>query len=208
MKDRRPDGDEDRGRRGAFWTTLPGILTGLAAVITALVALFNLLGLGGDGDTSAQRGEPVVAAAPAPSGSAPSAEATGPTADSARTAPAGAGAQGRVTMRSPDDADLELGRVGPGVDGGDLYLYCSAGQCLLNAFGSGGLITTVEGPVDRAGCISALQARQDGVLDSADLATGTWFCVQTDEASIALVQVTSAPGVGTAELVLDYTRWD
>lgn len=111
-------------------------------------------------------------------------------------------------MRSPDDADLELERVGLGVDGGDLYLYCSANECLLSAMGSGGLMTTVEGPVDRAGCVAALQTRQDGVLQSADLRAGTWFCVQTNEAHIALVEITSAPGVGTADLVLGYTLWD
>lgn len=52
MNDQRPV-DTERGRGGAaFWTTLPGILTGLAAVITALVGLFTLLGLGEEGDNA------------------------------------------------------------------------------------------------------------------------------------------------------------
>jgi hypothetical protein len=36
-----------------FWTTLPGILTGIAAVVTAIVGLITLLhGLGGGGNNA------------------------------------------------------------------------------------------------------------------------------------------------------------
>lgn len=198
----------------AFWTSLPGILTGIAAVITALVGLFALLGPGDDGADggsvpAAERLETSAAADPAPPEPVPPAGAVGgtPTATSDPATADGAAIPGQVTMRSPDEADLESGRVGMGVDGSDLYLYCSAGECRLNAAGSGGLITIVDVPTDRAGCVAALRARQDGVLETADLTPGAWFCMQTDEAALALVEITGAPGVGTAELVLDYTLW-
>ena len=52
------------GHHGGFWTTLPGLLTGLAALITALTgaAIFLSDNRGGGGDPA-----PSVAAAPMPS---------------------------------------------------------------------------------------------------------------------------------------------
>lgn len=44
-----PADDEGRSRRGGFWATLPGILTGIAAVIGSTAGLVAIFG-GGDGD--------------------------------------------------------------------------------------------------------------------------------------------------------------
>jgi hypothetical protein len=44
-----PEEPAENGR-GSFFTTLPGILTGVAALITAVVSLIAVFGTGGDGD--------------------------------------------------------------------------------------------------------------------------------------------------------------
>ncbi|MDX6718183.1 MAG: hypothetical protein QOJ63_437 [Solirubrobacteraceae bacterium] len=76
-----PDDPAPRRRSGflAFWTSLPGVLTGVAAVIAAvggLAAVFDGGGEGSSGRGSGSDGAPQVStpAAPAPAESAPTAE--------------------------------------------------------------------------------------------------------------------------------------
>ena len=113
-------------------------------------------------------------------------------------------------MKSPDDADLEQGVVGLGVSGGDLYLYCSGQQCLLNAIGSG-LMTTTDTPENKSACTAALNSRHDLTLDLSQLSTakrvGETLCIQTKESRIGALRILGVPGVGTAELVFSYTLW-
>jgi hypothetical protein len=113
-------------------------------------------------------------------------------------------------MKSPDDADLEQGVVGLGVSGGDLYLYCSGQQCLLNAIGSG-LMTTTDGPGNKSACTAALNSRHDLTLDLTQLSTAKrlekTLCVQTKESRIGALRILGVPGVGTAEFVFSYTLW-
>jgi hypothetical protein len=115
MSGSEPTPGSQAARRGGFWTfwtTLPGILTGVAAVVTAIVGLITLLNsLGGEpNNTGANQvvpGQNISTSGPPTASASPS---------------NGVFIQGRITMKSPDDADLEKGVVGPGVSGGDLYL--------------------------------------------------------------------------------------
>src|SRR3954451_22974036 len=85
--------DSGKAKSGflAFWTTLPGILTGVAAVITAFVGLATFL----RSDT-------------------PSTEPAARTEPAQTTAATGSGilSRGRLSLRSGDQADLETGVIG------------------------------------------------------------------------------------------------
>jgi hypothetical protein len=84
-----PDDPTPRRRSGllAFWTSLPGVLTGVAAVIAAAGTLAAVLngGDGGSGREAASGGDPHVSSA----SSAPSAELAPGDADAAAAATAG-----------------------------------------------------------------------------------------------------------------------
>jgi hypothetical protein len=178
LNGQRPGAAQSHSKLLAFWSTLPGILTGLAALITAMVGLVAFLTADHRADDE-QRGQ----------GASPD-----------------GGASDSVTMSSGDYADLEQSRVGSGFTGSDLRFECAAGNCYLRVIGGGG-ITLVGGPVDRSGCVSALKARQERLLTSIeeDLTPGNRFCVQTNIAGIALAEIIAAPDVGTTDLILDYT---
>ena len=197
-----------RGGFWTFWTTLPGVLTGFAAVVTAIVGLITLLnGLGGGGnhagasDRASSLPNQVVPQQTTPK--------SGPTSASSALSQ-GVFIQGSLRMKSPDDADLEQGAVGLGVSGGDLYLYCSAGDCLLNAIGSG-LMTATDEPGNKSACTAALNSRHDRALDLSRLRTakrlGETLCLQTNESRIGALRILGLPGVGTSEFVFSYTLW-
>lgn len=194
-----PESDSTSGsaaaRRSAFWTTLPGILTGIAAVITASVGLITILSRTG----RERSGTP--ADKPAATSSAP---ASAPVA-SPSTPSASVFAQGRITMRSPDNADLEKGLAGTGVTGEDLYLYCSGTDCLLNPMSS--LMSTTEGPGDKASCAAALGSRREGALRLNDMRAGQVLCIQTSDGHVGSLKILGLPGVGSNEFVFSYTLY-
>src|SRR2546423_15298620 len=80
----------------AFWTTLPGILTGVAALITAVVGAIGLWKSKSDDNSKLSSANP-----PAP---ATSVAETG--------APSGQVARGRLSLVRGDWADIERGQVG------------------------------------------------------------------------------------------------
>lgn len=184
----------NRGGFWTFWTTLPGILTGVAALITASVGLITLLNRPGRERNITANDKTIPM--PSSSTSAPSATSSAP--------PAGVFAKGRLTMKSPDGADLEKGLAGSAVTGGgDLYLYCSGVECLLNPMSS--LMTVTEGPGDKASCASALRSRRDGTVRLQQLRAGQILCVQTADGHIGALEILGLPGVGSTEFVFDYT---
>jgi hypothetical protein len=176
-----------------FWTTLPGILTGVAALLTAIVGLVTVLNRTGR-ERSVAANDKVM---PIPSSS------TEPRATSS-SPPEGVFAKGRLTMKSPDGADLEKGLAGSAVTGGaDLYLSCSGVDCLLNPMSS--LMSVTEGPGDKASCTSALRSRRDGAVRLQQLRAGQVLCVQTSDGHIGALEILGLPGVGSTEFAFDYT---
>jgi hypothetical protein len=177
-----------------FWTTLPGILTGVAALITAIVGLITVLNRQGR-ERSATASDKAIPVQSAPT-SQPTAASSPP--------PAGVFAQGRLAMKSPDRADLEKGIAGTGGAGGvDLYLYCNGVECLLNPMGS--LLTVTEAPGDKASCIAALKSRREGALRLQELTTGQRLCVQTAEGHVGALEILGLPESGSSEFVFSYT---
>jgi hypothetical protein len=199
MSDSDPSPDAAGSGRGGFWTfwaTLPGILTGGAALLTAIVGLMTLLK-----GSAVERSDPdAEVAAPAPTASASGSPASPPV-----SASAGVFTQGQLTMKSPDSADLEQGLVGSSPPGYDLYLHCSGIECILNAMSS--LMTVADGATDRSSCVEALRARRDQALYLRELNEGQGLCVQTADGHVGHLRLLQLPGVGSIEFVFSYTLW-
>ena len=186
-----------------FWTTLPGVLTGVAALVTAIVSVVTLVsGMGGDGEAESRS----AGAKPATTLQETAASATSASAPPATSVAGDVLVQGELTMKSPDDADLEKGVVGPGVPEGDVYLYCSGLDCILNATGSG-LMTRTDGPADKRGSAAALNSRREQALEVADLEVGSTLCLQTREGHLTAPRGTGLPSAGSPEFTFDYSLW-
>ncbi len=184
--------EERPGRRGfwKFWATLPGVLTGVAALLTATVGTVTAW-------QSLTKDEGDAGSVPA--GDRPGVSTT-VEASSRADKPAGVLAQGQVTMKDADFADLEAGRVGgPGDD--DVYL--SGTEELLGSYG----MAPTPGPADKDECVTVLTARQDHrtLLDEID--PGMWLCLQTDEGHVAVLEVVEPASVGNPQVVFAYTVW-
>ena len=190
-------GSQDAHRRGfwAFWTTLPGILMGSAALLTAIVGLMTL----------SSRSAPVGSDADVGS-MPPTSEVSAPGAPAPLEGPSSAAVffSGRLTMKSPDGADLEKGLVGS-VTGEDLYLHCTGIECILNSMSSE--MTVAEGATDKAACIKALELRRDQALNLSELTKGQRLCVQTADGHVGVLEIVGLPAVGSIQFVFSYTLW-
>ena len=193
-------GDEENGGGFlAFWSSLPGVLKGLAAVITAAIALIGVwrsLDGGGDDDTAT-----------------PATNAGGGTTGAAITGepatPAGSAlAEGRLTLQDKDSANLKAKRVRVGDPNADLTLQGAGTPDFGILYAPyGGLLAETSGAVDKAGCVEALTARSADRVQLADLQPGSKLCLKTAAGAIALLQIVSPPAIGSAQLVFEYTLW-
>ena len=177
--------DEENRKSGflTFWTTLPGILTGLAALITAVIgaiALFKTTDNGKNGE-SVGAGTPVTISVS--QGSEPS--------------------SGRLPLRRGDSADLEHGQVGQPANP-DL-IFGDETTPTLHYTGSSSF-APVDGRPTKSRCVAALKSRSDPTEIVSDLET-RWLCVSTSEGNVAVVRVVKAPGPGDARLLLAYSVW-
>jgi hypothetical protein len=180
---------EDENRRGgflAFWTTLPGILTGLAALITAVVGAIGLWKTqSGDGNAS------------------PTTQTESVETSSTTMKASGFLASGRLSLLRNDPADLEQGVIGESPDAD-----VSFGPETTPTLHGGGeaWLAPVETRPTKSACAAALNGRRD-TYELVSKIKNKWTCVSTVEGNVAVVRVVSAPGVGSARLVLNYTVW-
>jgi hypothetical protein len=177
---------ERRGGFLAFWTTLPGILTGVAALITAIVGAIGLWRSQSDGNSAGSTNQPVTATSAAQTGTS-----------------SGHVARGRLSLVRGDWADLERGQVGNSTDA-DVTFGPGTTPTLLSA-GSAFLAPAQARPTKRS-CTTALRARHDTSEIVSELDTNR-VRVSTTEGHVAVARIISAPGVGSAKLVLGYTVW-
>jgi hypothetical protein len=154
----------------AFWTTLPGILTGVAALITAIVGAVGLWKSQGGGS-----GMPSPASQPA------STVAT-ETLSSQAKAP-GLLAQGRLTLVRSDWADLERGQIGPSTTNADV-IFGPETTPILTAAASAFLAPVRTQPTKRS-CTTALSTRHDPSEIVSQVDT-SWVCVSTAEGNVAV----------------------
>jgi hypothetical protein len=191
-----------KGRFVTFWTTLPGILTGFAALITAIVSVITVLHPFGGGSNASTT---MIGRSSAPF-TLPSETTTAvasPSATLTSSVPSGVLAQGTLAMKSGDYANLAQGRVGNSVLDPDLYLH-GGPLWQLDAWGS---LAPTSGQLDRAACVSALKTRSDGYEELSKFRAGSVFCLETGDDHVGMLRIVTLPGVGTGELVLDYTVW-
>src|SRR3954453_14419209 len=181
---------DSKGRFLTFWTTLPGVLTGLAALLTAVVGLATLWH---SGDKQDGASTPGGATATSQAGT----ETSGKTAT-----PAGVLHTGRVSLNNGDSLDLERGVIGPA--GGDVG-FGPESTPTLHASASA-FLAPIDGAAGKTACTAALSSRHDGTEIIPNLTSDT-VCVSTAEGHVGFVKVVAAPGVGNANLTLDYTVW-
>jgi hypothetical protein len=192
-------GDEETGGGFlAFWSSLPGVLKGIAAVITAAIALIGVWrSLDGGDDKS---GTPATGAG--------GGTTTAVTTAAPGTPSPGALAAGRLTLRDQDTANLKGKRVRVGDPDADLSLQGAGTPDFGILYAPyGGLLAETSGAVDKAGCVVALTARSADRVELADLQQGSKLCLKTAAGAIALVKIVSPPAIGSPQLVFDYTLW-
>jgi hypothetical protein len=185
----------DRGRFWAFWTTLPGILTGGAAAITAIISLLAVFHPSEHASTGTTAPTVTSRLGPATVSTPPTA-AAGPT--------SGVLAQGQLSQKVGDWADLEGGRTGNGVPSADLALL--GGVYELTSLG-GPLAPAGDGTIDKSACAAALNAHNDTYEILSQFHVGSQLCVDTHDNHVAVLRVVSLPGVGNSQFVYAYTVW-
>jgi hypothetical protein len=166
----------------AFWTTLPGVLTGAAALITAIVGLATFLHSGEDTN-----------------GTTTSSAETGSSGPQA----AGIMKTGPLALRRGDEADLEHGQVGSAPE--DDIMFGPESTPTLHA-SANAFLAPIETPPSKRGCEQVLSDRRDPSEVIPNLST-RWVCVSTSEGHVAFVKIVRLPGVGSAQLTLDYVVW-
>jgi hypothetical protein len=173
-----------------FWTTLPGILTGLAAVLTAAIGLFTLW-------------HGLSASLPAPT--APAQQAT--SGQPGRTNPAAGGVvrQGEISLDVGAAADLESGQVGTAIPSPDI-VFRGGDTPLLQVLGSGHIARSY-GPRDKASCVARLTAEPEAFWTVSALKGASPLCLETHSGHVAGLDVVSAPGSGSEQIVLTYRIW-
>jgi hypothetical protein len=179
----------------AFWTTLPGILTGVAALITAIVGLATLVhSWTGSSQDAAPPQTPAAAtdSAPATSESTSSGQQTTGTVESSRLA-----------LRRGDAADLEHGQIG--FSATEDIMFGPETTPSLHAAGTA-FLAPIQTTPSKPTCRRALSGRRDTAEAIPDL-SAPWICVSTTEGHIAAVEILRAPGVGSVELELKYSVW-
>lgn len=177
--------EEQNGKGGflSFWTTLPGILTGLAALITAIVGAIGLW--------------------KSQSGGSSSPATTAETVATSSTQAPGVLAAGRLSLLRNDSADLERGQIGLSTD--EDVKFGPETTPTLHAAASA-FLAPVDTAPKKADCVAALNGRKD-TLELVSQIESKWTCVSTTEGNVAVLRVIGAPGVGSAKLVLGYTVW-
>ncbi len=178
-------------KTGGFWTTLPGVLTGVAALLTALVAVAGLLHAAGIG---------ILNSGPSPGQTAVST----PSQPSLVGNPAGVLTRGRLAMRGGDFANLETGAVGTATLDSDLNVVGGAGGGQINATN---YMAPIDGTADKAACVAALSVRHDVYIPFDQLQVGSSVCLDTHDERVAAFQVVKLPAPGTPQLAIDYTVW-
>jgi len=174
----------------AFWTTLPGILTGLAALITAIVGAVGLWKSQSGDNRAATSTESSLTTSTSETGSSQGTGSRSP-------------GKGVLRLVRGDTADLETGQIG---FSGQADLQFGPGSN-PNLFAAGSaFLAPLEGKPTKRACVRVLSGRRDAFEVLAELDT-KMICVSTTERNVALVRVIRTPGVGNAKLVLGYTVW-
>lgn len=200
-----------RGGFWKFWTSLPGVLTGIAAVIAAVVSLLALFGGPGDGADADAAAPPAPTASPSVAADGPAAPAR-PTSTSSISGPTtdtGVGqvtAEGRLGLRVNEWADLTAGIVTSSRTAGSEFQLAHLGSYALNPAIAQTFAQSEDGS-DRAACVRALQRRRDALLPLQNVREGATICLVTSAENIAALRIIGLPSVGSPRITFDYSVW-
>ncbi|PWU50784.1 hypothetical protein DLJ47_23315 [Micromonospora sp. S4605] len=201
--------------RTNWWNTLSGLLTGIAAIITAIGALIGALHLIGvfDGQRPV---EPPAAATGLPTPA--NAEAAGSVLADASAIPttglapntsalSGSMRQGLLTMADTKSADLESGVVGPALAGQDFLVVGGGSHFSLISSFMGAYMSPVESQPGKDVCTGALDRNRIAEIEIDIESVGKWWCVRTGEGHTGAIQVKSVSLDPPRQLVLAYVLW-
>jgi hypothetical protein len=201
-----PAGEGQAGGKSRFlrfWTTVPGILTGSAALISAIVSVIALVhpSRGSEGPASPTSPSEIASAA---------GTSAAPVSSTPNASPAnGVLTESRLTMRPGEYADLDQARIGNAISNADLFLLGGGvGGQVWELTTIGGPLAPVSGQqVDKKTCVAALKTRNDSYELLSQFQVGSELCVQTQEDDVAVLRIVSVPGPGSPEFVYTYTVW-
>jgi hypothetical protein len=183
----------------AFWTTLPGILTGLAALLTAAVGVFSLWH-----NLNANS----VAAPRVNTGASVTVPSTPPRQPAASSNPAGILRQGQMSLDCGFSVSLERGQFGSSILDPDFFYTgpnCeAAGQLSINH----GYMAKAQEPVDKQACVAAVTASPNTYLVLHTLSVGSWVCLETNVGHVAAIRIAGLPAPGSPQLAFMYTVWE
>ncbi|CAN5319190.1 hypothetical protein BH18ACT14_BH18ACT14_08130 [soil metagenome] len=192
-----PPESNSSGKGGflTFWTTLPGILTGIAALITAIVGLATFLHSGKNTASTASPEQSLAETAISTTAAT--------TSNSGSSGPAGTIKEGRLALGRGDAADLEHGVIG--FTSNDDIMFGPESTPYLYASDTA-FLAPIQTPPSKRACESVLSQRR-AAFESIPELLAPWVCVSTSEGHVANVKIVRTPGVGSAQLLLKYTVW-
>jgi hypothetical protein len=159
-----------------FWTTLPGVLTGVAAVLTALVGLLALFMSGTDGPASSPQLPLAGSASDGPDESPlPSASETAESGSAAPAPPTGSPAyagtgEDEYLLFRDSGVDVDSGQSGSGVTGAELtFVYLG----YVHVYGERRV--RVPEATDGPGCATALSRGVDDDSYHPTLSMRAWW---------------------------------
>lgn len=202
--------------RHNWWTTLPGILTGIAGLITAIAALIgslHLIGVVGDDDSSmpdAHESSGVITTSTAPSPTEP-ADLVTEGADPTGVPPApvwkGSLNQGTLTMKSGDTAILKDSAVGVAAPGGDFLLSQSSDSVSISRLYEATHFGTITDTPTKATCRTSLGGQKYTEFDADTTSLGVWWCINTADGYIGALRVREIVADAPQRVVLDFVLW-
>lgn len=188
-----------KGRVTEFMTSLGGLLTAVATLITAGVGIWALLP---HRDSPAGAATTAAAAAPAPAGSdARAGQGSAPGASD------GVARSGSLRLGRDEFVNLAGGVVSNSRDGtSDFYLDAlptgyQLTAAILQHFAAGTNAT-------KADCVSALSTRADNTADLSKQSVGSVLCLTISDDRVAALTFTALPSVGSPAVAFDYVLWN
>lgn len=206
------------GERGfiRYWTTLPGVLTGLAALLTAVVAVVGVVRSAGDKPGSSTAAAITSAVSDGSVGGDP--VSVPPVATGAgrteQVRPSGEPSEqvlatGSMSLRVGQFADLTVGLVANSnsLPTTEFTVDHDRDYSVRTVYGH--RVALARDSSDRAACVAALSVPNDFdfVLSLDPVSPGSTICLLTKADHVAALHVTAVPRVGDPRLSFDYVLW-
>lgn len=192
----------------SFWSTAPGILTGVAAVITAVGGVLAVM-LVPDGNPQPSAGSGTAASSiseSATAGGVPGTPSTSPDVTPSPVEPPGVPDAGElsgaatVELLPGDRFDVDTGVAGNAVDDEDVVYNEYNGHLYLE----GARHAVVDSWTDQAGCTAALERRSDDMVSSERFGEAAVCMLTSDD---VLAQVRPSEPAEDGRLSMDVIVW-